>query len=112
MRWPIRIIGLDHESGLESLGIAAAPEGPALIFQRADDYDEQDRRLGQDTYCICDEAANVHYGGVVAWSLAGGMLRIELDPVAAEVFGDARFELPLETDPGGLEADLRRILES
>jgi len=58
--------------------------GARLEIQRALTFDEQDRELGQDTYCLGDENGASHYGGVVSWELSTGLLRIHLDDAAKQ----------------------------
>jgi hypothetical protein len=53
--------------------------GRRLEIQRALAFDQQDRSLGQDTYCLCTEEGAAHYGGIIDWTLTGGELRVALD---------------------------------
>jgi hypothetical protein len=50
-----------------------------LIFQRARQFDEQDRAQGIDTYCLSNEAGVTSYGGISDWSIAGAELVMTLD---------------------------------
>lgn len=63
--------------------------GFRLEFQRASVFDEQDRRLGMDTYCICTGEGATHYGGVRAIDAQEDRVLISLDEVAA-----ARLHIP------------------
>lgn len=57
--------------------------GSCLEVQRALSFDEQDRALGQDTYCLHTETGATHYGGVTSWVVTQNHLEILLDAEAA-----------------------------
>src|SRR6476646_4500799 len=57
--------------------------GERIEFQRALSFDDQDRELGQDTYCICLTSGATTYGGVRACILSGPSLKLRLSPEAA-----------------------------
>lgn len=107
-RWCFSVTLAEHPNG---------EEGPVLELQRGLSFDEQDRRLGQDTYCLsvnCGEAT--HYGGVVSWSLRERVLEIRLDDGAQEGLEvDEGFRLDLraldEATLGAIEAGLHRIFD-
>ncbi|WP_437577609.1 Imm10 family immunity protein [Sorangium sp. So ce887] len=61
--------------------------GARLEIQKPLSSDEQDRRLGLDTYCLCTEEGATHYGGVMSWTLTQSSLKILLDAKAAEALG-------------------------
>jgi hypothetical protein len=64
--------------------LAESTEGDTRIeFQRGLTFDAQDEALGMDTYCLCTETGT-HYGGVLAWNISGGRLRMSLDEAAAK----------------------------
>jgi Immunity protein 10 len=90
--------------------------GARLEAQRAFLFDEQDQRLGQDTYCLCTEWGAVCYGGVVSWSIAENELKIILDARAATVLGVSNgFLIELEVDSNTLDQlnqGLRRVLDA
>jgi hypothetical protein len=88
------------------VGLAEDEDGGGrnLIFQLAYTYDEQDVRLGQDTYCITDEVAAVVYGGVTACVLDGRQLYLHFTPEAAEELDlPKECRLRLEVDQQSLE---------
>ena len=60
--------------------------GERLELQRALSFDEQDRRLGMDTYCLCTEAGCV-YGGVASWTVSADALELRLEEQAAKMLG-------------------------
>jgi hypothetical protein len=59
---------------------------------------DQDRRLGQDVYCLVDETGAVHYGGIKSWSLVGYELQIRLDDDASRVLDTAEYRIHLPDD--------------
>jgi len=61
--------------------------GACLEVQRALSFDEQDRVLGQDTYCIRTETGATHYGGVTSWAVTANVLEVRLDAEAAAELG-------------------------
>ncbi|HTN88573.1 MAG TPA: Imm10 family immunity protein, partial [Sorangium sp.] len=69
--------------------LAEYPDGSGarLEIQKPLSSDEQDRRLGLDTYCLCTEDGATHYGGVTSWALTQSSLEILLDAKAADALG-------------------------
>lgn len=61
--------------------------GMRLEIQRALEFDEQDKQLGQDTYCVCTESGATCYGGIESWVFLGNELKIILDARAQSVLG-------------------------
>jgi Immunity protein 10 len=88
--------------------------GLRLELQRGLSFDEQDKRLGQDTYCLCTEQGATHYGGVKSWRLKDDELEIDLDDKAAADLGVAGgFVVELKVDKATmarLEEGLNRVL--
>lgn len=73
--------------------------GERLELQRALSFDEQDRELGLDTYCLCVSSGTAHYGGIASWSLDERGLAIQLFAEAARELGldeEVRVEVQLE----------------
>lgn len=65
-------------------------------FQRALVFDSQDVKLGQDTYCVCVDAAATHYGGVKFWAVGNsGTLRVDLSNPASIELGLCGFNIDL-----------------
>ena len=65
------------------------------------EYDEQDTRLGMNTYSISDHKGRTTYGGVLSWSADGGdsVLTIRFSQSVAdtlEIPESLRFHLPLD----------------
>ncbi|WP_434048947.1 MULTISPECIES: Imm10 family immunity protein [Sorangium] len=52
--------------------LAEHPDGSGtrLEIQKPLSSDEQDRRLGLDTRCLCTEEVATRHGGVMHWTLA------------------------------------------
>jgi hypothetical protein len=61
--------------------------GRRLEIQRSGSFSAQDRKLGQDTYCISMDTGASCYGGISYWRLAEGRLEIRLDDNAANALG-------------------------
>ncbi len=77
---------IDYETLVVGLSEDEVGEGQSLLFQVAlSAYDEQDRELGQDTYCISNEAGATTYGGVTSCGLDGNILTIRFEPQAADI---------------------------
>jgi Immunity protein 10 len=116
--YPVRRAGVSETPELNCVTVGIAEDedgsGRALLSQLALRFDEQDRRLGQDTYCVCDEAGAAAYGGVTRCVLAGDELVVHFTAAAAatlDLAGECRF--PLRVDPAAVEAlrtGLRRVL--
>ena len=63
--------------------------GRRIEIQKALSFDDQDRRLNQDTYCVSTETGASFYGGVASWNLEDRVLRIELSEMASKTLGIA-----------------------
>jgi len=61
--------------------------GFGLEFQLARWFDDQDRRLGMDTYCVCTSEGATHYGGLLSLTVNGDLVELDLEPAAAAVLG-------------------------
>jgi hypothetical protein len=71
-----------------------------LTFQRGLSYDDQDRNLGMDTYCVSDERGATSYGCVVSWVIADHVLHLVLTARGAASLGvPEHLTLPLELEP-------------
>ena len=76
----------------ESLaGVALAERddssGWNLVFERSITFTDADRKAGQDTYCITNEAGVAVYGGVDGWSIGGAELKLDLADKTSSQFG-------------------------
>ncbi len=108
---------LATEDSKDCFGVYLAEQadgsGGGIELQRAHSFDEQDRRLGQDTYCIVLDGT-AHYGGIVSWGLGGGVLVLSLDRAASEALGvDEEIRVDLQVDSPSVQAladGLARVL--
>lgn len=112
-----RLIGVDRDHDVLLVGLAENADlgGWQLIFQRADEFDDQDVALGMDTYCIVSgNQEGTIYGGVVDWEPIGNTIDFSFTPDAAAELGMAintRIRLEgSEAQVGQVVAGLRRIL--
>jgi hypothetical protein len=89
--------------------------GSRLELQRAITFDEQDKKLGHDTYCLSTETGATYYGGVESWTLDATLLELLLAEEAAQALGvQDGFRIRLAAanqDLLTLRAMLRQILE-
>lgn len=85
--------------------------GERLEVQRALEFDDRDRRLGEDTYCISDSSGATSYGGVLSWELKRGALHLLLTEPCARVMGVAGYivDYPPEHE-ALLQAGLQRAI--
>lgn len=99
----VRAVGfgpLDGGAGL----LAAVAEGAdgsgfSIQFSRAASWDQQDRDLGMDTYCISTSEGATYYGGVVEMTAGSGFIDVDLKPKAARtLYLPQRFRLSLAVD--------------
>lgn len=84
-----------HSASFQEVGepivyVAAVAEGVdgsgfAIEFQRATEFDEQDRRMRMDTYCICTSEGPTHYGGVARVETENDAVVIYLYQEAADI---------------------------
>jgi Immunity protein 10 len=79
----------DPELEAEALVLAEREDGSGhrVELQAPLVVTDQDRRLGQDTYCLVDETGATHNGGLDAWSLDDGVLELRLSDDAAQALG-------------------------
>ena len=111
----VRRIGVKELTDDETfvVGLTEDDEGAgrALVFMVSLAFDEQDRALGMDTYCVSNEVGATVYGGV-----ASCVLELTFEPSAAEtlvVHEECRFPLQLdEQSIAHLRRGLRRVLAS
>jgi hypothetical protein len=85
----VRSIATDHSEGVFSLGLAedAAGSRRALVFQLADDFDEQDYASGTATYAISTPESAISDGGVQRCLLYHDILTLGLDESTASELG-------------------------
>ncbi|MEM6291851.1 MAG: Imm10 family immunity protein [Myxococcota bacterium] len=99
----VGVIVAEEESG----------DGARVELQRATRFDDQDRALGQDTYCLSLHTGASVYGGVVRWTPTPGSLELVLSQEAANA-PELDTELTIEFDAErstDLEKWLPKVLE-
>jgi hypothetical protein len=110
-------VGIEERPDVNSVVVVLAEHadgsGARLELQRALSFDEQDRKLGMDTYCLCVTSGATHYGGVTSWSLRQGRLELALTDDAAATLGTSpsivvSLHVDVSLDP--LRVALDRIL--
>ncbi len=99
----VRAAAVEELPDLDTFGVFLAEHadgsGRSLDITRALAFDEQDRALGMDTYCLCSDAGPTHYGGIVRYDLSSAWLSIVLDAAAAAALGAREYRLLLAVDP-------------
>lgn len=114
----IRSVGVREEpdENTVTVGIAENADGlgRALLFQLVLSFDEQDRRLHQDTYCVCVAGGATTYGGITRCVLVDDELVLHFTATAATALGiGLKCRFTLQTDPAAVErlrTGLRRVL--
>lgn len=117
-RFKARAVSAGEDASLNTFLIVLAEhvdgDGARLEIHQALSFDEQDKALGQDTYCLMDESGATHYGGVSCWSLREGVLEMELTELAAKTLeADPKIVIDLVADEPSIERldhGLRRLL--
>ena len=83
------------------LADSADLSGETFMFQQnLAGHDEQDRELGQDTYCLTTSPGQAtHYGGITRYHFDGKALTLYLDGDAGRFYGTEgiRFDLQVPT---------------
>lgn len=115
-RMTARGFGVEEALELNALVLVfaeeASGEGWCIEVQRSIEFDEQDRDLGMDTYCLVVSGVT-HYGGVNAWNVRANVLCLSLDELAALELGlesTVEIEFPSEHAPV-VNKMLRRIVD-
>lgn len=91
----------DSELNAEVVVLAENLDGSGrrIELQRALSRSDQDRALGQDTYCLVTTSGATHYGGIDHWALEEGELRLSLSTEAATALGlDTELSIRLPAD--------------
>jgi Immunity protein 10 len=80
--------------------LAEQPDGGGLRLelQLALSFDDQDKQLGQDTYCVGTEDGRTHYGGVAGWSITNGLLTVCFDTAGAAALEVKGFQIRCPED--------------
>jgi hypothetical protein len=109
------LVDISHVDGVRSISLAEDERlGWVLEFQHADEFDQQDKALGFDTYCIVSGMQEgTTYGGVEIWWVRSDTLFLVLTPEAARELGltrDVRVQLAFESDVRRLIVEMTSIL--
>lgn len=98
----------DADVGYAALVILDEESGDTIGIQRSLAFDEQDRALGMDTYCVTRGGAS-HYGGLVTWRLAHGVLALTLSSAAAAL--ELPGEISISVDEEGAPLIVEHLAE-
>lgn len=76
-----RLVSVWRDDSLAGAALAESDDssGWNLVFERAHAFTDADRKAGQDSYCITNEAGTATYGGVTRWAIGGTELNLALD---------------------------------
>lgn len=120
IRFTARIAEVAEDPATRSLSVGIAEHetgsGMSLIFQcGSPEPDDQDAKLGMDTYCVTTAGQRTTYGGVTEVRLSGGVLRVVIARDSLRPLGldDPEIEAMLEIDPAAVErlrSGLARVL--
>jgi hypothetical protein len=83
------MVSLWRDDSLAGVALAEREDssGWNLVFERSAAFTDADRKAGQDTYCITNEAGVAVYGGVSSWAIAGSDLTLTLADQTATDLG-------------------------
>jgi hypothetical protein len=86
-----QLVSLWRDDSLTGAALAERDDssGWNLVFERSHAFTDADRKIGQDNYCITNEAGTAIYGGVTAWAIEGADLTMSLDGNASGKLGMA-----------------------
>ena len=92
-----QMVSVWRDDSLAGVALAERDDssGWNLVFERVLAFTDADRKAGQDSYCITNEAGVAVYGGVSKWSVAGTDLTLALDEKTSGDLGLAQ-ELTIE----------------
>jgi len=97
----VHLVFVGEQDGILMAVFGEDDEGAGfrLEFQRALEFDQQDRALGMDTYSISTSGGATCYGGLNSWRLEDTRLDLDFTEAATNQLGiprQARFWLPDE----------------
>jgi hypothetical protein len=86
-----QMVSVWRDDSLAGVALAEREDssGWNLVFERSFSFTDTDRKAGQDTYCLTNEAGVAVYGGVDGWSIAGAELKLALADKASNELGMA-----------------------
>lgn len=76
-----RMVSVWRDDSLTGAALAELGDssGWNLVFERSHAFTDANRKAGQDTYCITNEAGTAVYGGVKAWAINGADLTLSFE---------------------------------
>jgi len=85
----VNLVSVWRDDSLAGVALAEREDssGWNLVFERSFVFTDADRKAGQDTYCITNEAGVAVYGGVAGWAIAGPELLLTLDAKTSAALG-------------------------
>jgi Immunity protein 10 len=101
-----QMVSVWRDDSLAGVALAERDDssGWNLVFERALAFTDADRRAGQDTYCITNEAGVAVYGGVTSWAVAGKDLTLALaEKTAADLGVAQQLTIELAFAPASIE---------
>lgn len=96
----------DEDLEVDVLVLAEQEDGSGrrLEFQRSLAMTAEGEQAGMDTYCLVEDTGATHYGGVTGWSLDKDVVRLSLNPQAADALGTSGYVIRLVGDPESTSA--------
>jgi hypothetical protein len=87
-----QMVSVWRDDSLAGVALAERDDssGWNLVFERSFAFTDADRKAGQDTYCLTNEAGVAVYGGVAGWTVAGGDLTLDFAEKTAAELGVAQ----------------------
>jgi hypothetical protein len=84
-----QMVSVWRDDALAGVALAEGDDssGWNLVFERAFAFTDADRKAGQDTYCITNEAGVAVYGGVTGWAINGAELKLAFDDRTSGALG-------------------------
>jgi hypothetical protein len=84
-----QMISVWRDDALTGVALAEREDssGWNLVFERSRKFTDADRKAGQDTYCITNEAGAAAYGGVTNWAVNGADLTLSMDAATSGALG-------------------------
>jgi hypothetical protein len=76
-----QLVSVWRDDSLAGAALAESDDssGWNLVFERARIFTDGDRKAGQASYCITNEAGTATYGGVTRWAINGTELKLAFD---------------------------------
>ena len=109
-----QMVSVWRDDSLAGVALAEREDssGWNLVFERSFAFTDADRKAGQDTYCITNEAGVAVYGGIKSWSISGAVLTLGLGDKAAGELGLAAETTVALSFPAASVTELETALKS